>query len=452
MGCGCHNSDPAGNPSFALNFGALQQALACPPEGVGPVRLVVGFSGGMDSSVLLHLLAAMPHWRRQGLRAVHVHHGWSAQADDWVAHCQVVAAALAVPLQVLRVRMAHDDGHGPEARARRARYTALAAALADDELLVCAQHADDQAETVLLKLLRGSGLDGLGAMRELARVHGVRVWRPLLNVSRRELADYAEVHRLHWQEDPSNADPALARGWLRSQVLPLLHSRFPQLARTLGHTALHLQADARVLEQVTATALARCRLLDPRALHIQALLQQPADLRVRVLLQWLQGLNLPAPPVQLLQDMLKQLPLLAADREPSWRWGGQLLQRYRQVLYAVQHAPLPVDWQLDFDGSALCLPFGLGRVGFTRLRGSWRLRGRRGGERIRLRGIRRPLKKLLQELAIPPWERSRLVLLHELDAAGGEQLRAVLGLVLDDELRERLQTQGRLLWFPNGAD
>lgn len=414
--------------------------------------LVVAFSGGLDSTVLLHALASDSRARALGLRAVHVHHGWSPLADDWAAHCARFAAALQINLQVLRVRMDRSDGCGPEAQARRARYRALGQILTPQERLLTAHHADDQMETVLLKLLRGSGLDGLGGMRARARVLGVPVWRPLLTVPRAELLAYAQRHELRWLDDPSNADQQLARGWLRAQVLPVLLKRLPQLSLTLGHSARHLQADARLLQQLTEQALARCRLLDPLALDITALLAQPVDLQLRVLRAWLFALQLPAPPVQLLERLLADLPRLGADREPLWQSGDLRLQRYREVLYVVQQPPLPSNWSMEWDGAAMQLPLGLGHVQWsapiTHATGSrWQLRARRGGEQLQVRGMHRPLKKLLQELAVPPWERSRLVLLFELLPDGSEHLRAVLGVQLDDELRARLAVSGaRLLW------
>jgi tRNA(Ile)-lysidine synthase len=445
--------DMATNPLLSAIDGLLEHAPAGP-------RCVLAFSGGLDSSVLLHALAADRRARQQGLRAVHVHHGWSPLADAWVGHCENYAARWSVPLLSLRVQMDRGDGTGLEAQARRARYAALAAELHADEVLLTAQHADDQVETVLLKLLRGSGLDGLAGMRARARVHGVRVWRPLLAVPRSVLLAYAREHALQWLDDPSNTDPRLTRAWLRAQVLPVLQRRFPQLTQTLVHSTRFLSDDAALVQQLTGAALARCVLLDPRALNIEALLGQVAELRLRILLGWLHALDLPAPPVRLLQQMLVDLRRLAADREPLWQYANVRLQRYRQVLYASTDFLLPQDWSQDWDGTRRVLPFGLGEleliVGaapvdrpanpdlqFPR----WRLRARQGGERMHVRGVRRSLKKLLQELAVPPWQRGRLVLLFEVIADGNEVLRAVLGVVLDDAFRERSAAAGwRLLW------
>ncbi|KAB8172125.1 tRNA lysidine(34) synthetase TilS, partial [Lysobacter maris] len=176
-----------------------------PPDAPSPAPLLVAYSGGLDSTVLLHLLASEPRRRSDGLRAIHVHHGLHPDADDWARHCRRFCDALAIPLTVVRVEVARDAGLGLEAAARHARHAAFEAALGTDEVLVTGHHRDDQAETFLLRALRASGTDGLAAMRAWRRCGRGWLWRPLLETPRAALLEHAGTHALRWIEDPSNA-------------------------------------------------------------------------------------------------------------------------------------------------------------------------------------------------------------------------------------------------------
>ena len=190
--------------------------------------VMLGFSGGLDSTVLLHLLAANTDIRRNGLGAIHVHHGLHADADAWAAQCQRSCDALDVPLSIVHVDVDRASGQGLEGAARDARHRAFAQALADDEILALAHHRDDQAETFLLRALRGSGVDGLAAMRSWRAYANGWLWRPLLDVAREELHEHATAHGLAWIEDAGNGDPRFDRNFLRNAVMPLLRQRWPQ--------------------------------------------------------------------------------------------------------------------------------------------------------------------------------------------------------------------------------
>ena len=188
----------------------------------------VAFSGGLDSTVLLHRLAHDAVIRRQGLSAVHVHHGLQAEADAWAAHCATVCHALDVPLRTVRVQVDRERGEGLEAAARHARHAAFAATMGHGDVLAIAHHRDDQAETFLLRALRASGPDGLAAMRPWRAFGPGWLWRPLLETPRDDVHAYARAHALTWIEDPSNARTDLDRNFLRHDVLPLLEGRWPQ--------------------------------------------------------------------------------------------------------------------------------------------------------------------------------------------------------------------------------
>lgn len=203
-------------------------------------RYWIGYSGGLDSYVLLHLSARLGQTAgRFCFAAVHIHHGLQPTAEAWAEHCAEVCAQLGVPFHLMRVDAKPQSGQSPEEAARNARYRAFEDLLGKDEALLTAQHADDQAETVLLQLLRGAGLAGLAAMPEAMPLGRGVLLRPLLGWSRDALQQYAINHGLRWVEDPSNRDTAYDRNFIRHQIMPLLAGRWPGVAATLGRTARH---------------------------------------------------------------------------------------------------------------------------------------------------------------------------------------------------------------------
>ncbi|MDU4275768.1 MAG: tRNA lysidine(34) synthetase TilS, partial [Enterobacter asburiae] len=224
---------------------------------VSPYRqLLVGFSGGLDSTVLLHRLKC---WRDREpdvqLRAIHIHHGLSPRAEMWVAHCEAMCAAWAIPLLVERVTLA-EEGLGIEAQARKARYAAFAGALRTGEALVTAQHLDDQCETFLLALKRGSGPAGLSAMPERSEFAGTTLLRPLLGETRASLEVWAREHQLSWIEDESNQDDGYDRNFLRLRVLPLLSERWPHFADATARSAMLCAEQESLLDELLSDELA----------------------------------------------------------------------------------------------------------------------------------------------------------------------------------------------------
>lgn len=389
--------------------------------------IVVGFSGGLDSTVLLHACAASTQVHESGLRAIHVHHGLHRDADAWAVHCERICDALDVPLTVVRVTVAHGAGNGLEAAARKVRHAAFEAELGDDEVLALAHHRDDQAETFLLRALRASGPDGLAAMRPWRRFGRGWLWRPLLDLSRAQLLAYAQQHGLRWIEDPSNADTSLDRNFLRHRVLPLLRERWPHVDAAFARSAT-LSGDAvELLDAEDARALAAVRSDDPRTLDVTALSQLPAARRARVLRRWIAELTLPPLPAAGIARIENELLPAAADRVAEFAWQHAVIRRWRGVLHADrQRAALPRDWTLRWDGHApALLPDGgaLALEGTTQFDAPLLLCARQGGERITLpgRGHSHALKHVLQDLGVPPWQRERLPLLS---SAEGEVLAA----------------------------
>jgi len=409
----------------------------------------VAFSGGLDSTVLLHRLAHDPAIRRHGLSAVHVHHGLQAEADAWAAHCATVCQALDVPLRSVHVHVDRERGEGMEAAARHARHTAFAAAMGHGDVLATAHHRDDQAETFLLRALRASGPDGLAAMRPWRAFAPGWLWRPLLETPRSDLHAYARAHALTWIEDPSNARTDLDRNFLRHDVLPLLAQRWPQAMATFARSAA-LSADAAdLLADQDASWLARAATADPAAVRIESLQAASAAQRARVLRHWIATLSLPALPAEGVAHIEAHLLDARTDAQATFAWQDAIVRRWRDLLHAERHRPaLPDDWRATWDGIAPCLLPDGGRIvlegngtGFDM---PMTLTARQGGERITLpgRSHTHALKDVLQSLGVPPWERRQLPLLWRQD-----QLWAVGDLVLSADGDTWLRSQGaRLAW------
>jgi tRNA(Ile)-lysidine synthase len=419
----------------------------------GPARAVlVGFSGGLDSSALLHLLARAPTPLHGGLRAIHVHHGLHPQADAWARHCQSTCEAWSIPLRVVRVEVARS-GSGPEAAARAARHAAFAAELRDDEVLALAHHRDDQAETFLLRALRASGPDGLAAMRAWRRHGRGWLWRPLLALSRGELLAHAQRQGLQWIEDPSNRDATPDRNFLRHEVLPLLQRRWPQAGAALARSAALSAAAADLLDDEDAQALASVRCDDPQALDVAALLRLPAARRARVLRRWIDACALPPLPAAGVDHIEADLLHAAADDDARFAWSGAVVRRWRNLLHADRQRPaLPVGWQCAWDGTAmLALPHGgtLQLEGAPGFDSALLVHARRGGERIALpgRSHTHALKHALQDAGLPPWQRERLPLLSSDDG----ELLAAGDRILSAGFAQWLQARGASLRWSDRA-
>jgi len=352
-------------------------------------QVAVGLSGGVDSVVLLHLLRRAATRLGFQLSAVHVNHGLSAHAGAWERHCRALCREWRVPLEVRRVKVA-KKGKGLEAAAREARRSAFAGLRS--EVIALAHHLDDQAETVLLNLLRGAGVRGASAMSAAGAMGDKTLWRPLLAVPRRSILDYARARRLRWVEDESNRDDALTRSFLRLHVGPLLEARFPRWRESLARAARHFAA-------------------------------ADADARF-ALREFLRAQGLRAPSEAKLVDMLRQLTGQGA--RTAIAHDGALLRVYRgrlSVTEAEHAAPFAVlRWRgerrlpIPALGGELRFREATGRgIDAARLeRREVRVRLRAGGERLQpdARRPRRSLKNLFQDAGVPPWERARLPLLE----------------------------------------
>jgi tRNA(Ile)-lysidine synthase len=381
-------------------------ALLAPLRGK---RLAVGLSGGIDSVVLLHLLRALQRQYGYRLSAVHVNHGLSPNADDWEEFCRVFCRDLGVSFKSFKVKV-RKKRKGLEAAARDARREALSKLSVD--AIALAHHLDDQAETVLLNLLRGAGIEGASGMAAKSRLGSKLLLRPLLHVSRKEIAAYAAEHRLGWIEDESNRNTALTRNFLRHEVGPLLATRFPRWRESLARAARNFSR----------------RKSDPSQ-AMRALLASR---------------DLKAPSEAKLAEMLKQLE---AGRG-SIKHEGVMLRFYRGRVFPGKEKTVPRFKPKTWNGEArLPLPALGGELRFKRVRGRGidarlkplQVRLRFGGERLKLDARRphRTLKNLFQEAGVPPWERERLPLLYR-----GDDLVWAPGLGVDVKFLAASRAEG----------
>ncbi|EME8861486.1 tRNA lysidine(34) synthetase TilS [Enterobacter mori] len=408
-------------------------------QAVSPYRqLLVGFSGGLDSTVLLHRLKL---WRDQvsdvQLRAIHIHHGLSPHADAWVAHCEALCEAWSIPLRVERVIL-HEEGLGIEAQARKARYAAFALALRPGEALVTAQHLDDQCETFLLALKRGSGPAGLSAMPERARFAGTELIRPLLGETRASLESWAHEYQLSWIEDESNQDDSYDRNFLRLRVIPLLTERWEHFAEATARSATLCAEQESLLDELLSDELAEL-ISSEGALAIAPLEAMSAVRRAAVLRRWLASHHAVMPSRAMLSRIWDEVAKAREDATPSVILNGFEVRRYQGKLWWVKSRSSLSDVVLDWPCvvEALILPAGAGSVSLTnaghvrlpeadepvtvrfKAGGLLHIVGRNGG---------RKLKKIWQENNVPPWLRDTTPLLFY-----GETLIAAAGVFITEE-------------------
>lgn len=406
----------------------LDERLGDLPPGV----LWVGFSGGLDSTVLLHALAALPAARGRELAALHVCHGLHPDADDWAQQAAQFAASLGLPFHRCDVKVTGIAEDGVEAAARRARYAAFAARLPDAGTLALAHHRDDQVETVLMRLVHGAGLEGLAgmrALRPLRRGEHRLLWRPLLDVPRAELAAYAKQHGLSFIEDPANVHPDYTRNRLRHTVVPALRAAFPHAEAGIVAAAARLREEAVALDHIAREALQQVRDPSDNSLACAPLREMPSALRRHLIGLWLDALDLPRPPPGIWAQLQPDLLDARIDAEPVLAWRGARLRRFRERLYGDDGVDATTsDWSLSWDGQrALVLPRGLGTLAFLpeegvpenqpaaipQLENPFIVRARRGGEALQLNGHRQTVKKLLQKGDVPPWQRAQLPLVFD---------------------------------------
>lgn len=409
---------------------ALTDALAAWPA-ASP--LVVAFSGGLDSTCLLHSAAQLARTAARPLRALHINHGINADAGHWQHHCQQLCAALDLRLDSVAVEL---PATASEDDARRARFAVFEAQLEAGELLLLAQHLDDQLETLLLRLMRGAGPGGLAGMPGQRALGAGRLLRPWLALPRAQLLDYAQQHKLNWIEDDSNAETHFDRNYCRHEVLPTLEQRWPNYRESWQKSQALLRESDQLISDLAGLDLAKVAGDKPGILKLEPLQALSPPRQRNMLRYWLQHtLGLPQVNWQLLQRLTADIVRPGGADDAQLEAGEYYLQVYQQQLFALHRrnwaAPDAGVWQASVQAS-LALPDN-GRLsaqsttgkGLAKSHaGKLQIRYREGGESLQLPGRpSKPLKKIFQEHGVPPWLRARTPLLY-----CAEQLACVPGI------------------------
>lgn len=428
--------------------------------GLTPVHsLVVAFSGGLDSTVLLALAAQFAKERGINIRAVHIAHGLQDAANAWPAHCAQVAAALGVACVTQAVQVVLGPRVSLEAAAREARYQALSEAMRPNDILLTGHHLDDQAETLLLALKRGAGIKGLASMPE-RKSFGLELkknqqWRPLLSCSRQSLEAYATEQSLSWIEDPSNSDNNFDRNFLRNRILPALLAQWPSFNETLARSA-ELCAEQLQLAQEWAECDLPALLNGVDGLSIEGLTALSVARRHNVLRHWLQQHHVHPSRAQL-QVIWQEVALAQQDANPEVRLDASRICRYQGALYVpvTQGQPralanLVAEQWLDAGVGQLRLSWVeqeadlIAELNISQLQLCFNISGLRAQPQGRAGS--RPLKKLWQEYAVPTWLRAQMPLLLGQERQG-EELIAVPGLFVSQAFTAQPNQAGwRLEW------
>ncbi|MCK4842897.1 MAG: tRNA lysidine(34) synthetase TilS [Methylococcales bacterium] len=388
-------------------------------------RIFIAYSGGVDSHVLLDLTSSITEIKTK-IIAVYVDHGLQSESASWTKHCQAVCLALDVKFHTIKVNAQRSAGQSQEEVARDARYHALRELLSKDDVLLVAQHQEDQMETVLLQLFRGAGVQGLSGMPVSMNFGKGLMCRPFLDVSKQAINNYAEKNNLHWIEDPSNASDEFKRNFLRNKIVPQLKQHWPALDKTITRSARHC-ANSHKLLQGLAKALMKPLYDDgDLTLNITGLLKLEYEKQSLVLRQWLADKQLKMPSEKNLNRIINEVALAKQSASPEVQLKGFCIRRYRNKLYCLKTIS-PIDagnvqsWateqqQIELkDGRVITLINSSKGIPKKRWENSQvLLKFRQGAERIVLpdREGGRSLKKIFQEKSVPPWERNNVPLIY----------------------------------------
>lgn len=403
-------------------------------------QFLIGLSGGLDSTVLLALWEKyrqkQPHLQ---LRAIHIHHGLSPNADHWVAHCQQLCQQFSIPLIIEKVQLSR--GMGVEAAARQARYHAIQRHILPQEMLVTAHHQQDQTETFFLALKRGSGVNGLSAMKTQSAVFNFTIFRPLLPFSRQQLHQYAIENQLSWIEDESNQDNQYERNFLRNEILPKLRERWTHFDQAVQRSATHCAEQQQLLAELLQPELEKYADKTHRTFDLTDF-SQWSDLKQKALLRlWLETLQQPMPSTKQLEQLIQDVIFAETDRNPQFQLGDKILRRYQQRLYLTEIfadlRALKISVRLN---QQIELPDNLGEISFTQTQSDiqiqWQgksyplpltdapisIRFAYSGKVRNAQGVHQDIKKLWQAHNVPVWQRTRTPLIFY-----GEHFQSAVG-------------------------
>ena len=412
--------------------------------------MTIALSGGIDSVVLLHLLHQLQKTQNFTLKASHVHHGLSKNADKWVKFCEKLCTKLSVPLDVHRIKLPQKKSLGIEGEARQLRYEKLLQSQTD--LVVLAHHEDDQAETFLLQLIRGAGVKGLSSMAHFDATR--RLWRPLLNTSRIDIERYAKKHKLKWIEDESNQNIDFDRNFIRSKVLPILKNRFNHIIKVIARSASHLAEAQHLLDDLAKIDLKshlksiNCK----HKLNVKTLEKLSVSRAKNVLRYWREMNGQMMPSKDLLDELLRQA--LTAKKDATIKIElskADEIRRYRDDIYIVpKNKNIQKKYEIIWSGeSEIILPNGQ-KLTFKKVKGKGinfkflddkklKIRNRHGGEFFKPNSKRptKKIKQLLQESNFPPWEREFFPMIFV-----GVELAAVPNFGIDQKFQTGPQITG----------
>lgn len=402
---------------------------------------LIGLSGGVDSTVLLHLFVRLAERMPLKFRAIHIHHGISPNADHWLNHCRQLCQQFNVSFCFEKVQI--QDHSNIEAQARQARYQAIQKHLNSNEMLVTAHHLDDQSETFLLALKRGSGVKGLAAMPTLSRLFSVPIFRPLLSVTRRQLEQYLAENQLTAIFDESNDDLRYERNFLRHQVLPLLRQRWATIDLAIVRSAQHCAEQEQLLEELLQP-LFQQHLMQDNSLNLKGFCDYSLHKQRYLLRYWFAYLQQPMPSQKQLQVLLDEVIGAKNDRQPELQLNQKVVRRYQQQLYLtpiyqdLRIIKLPIQI-----GETVILPDNLGELYCYQqhhyLYFEWQQQqlilplpkapyqitiGFHYSKTVKIKANTKhtDIKKVWQMLAVPPWQRNRIPLIFI-----NEQLKGAVG-------------------------
>lgn len=434
---------------------SIKSALFCALSKHPNMPLVIAYSGGVDSQVLLHALASLKQKNSlyasipNAITVCHVNHGVSANASAWQAFAEQTCQKLNLALTVCHLNVQTQAQQSLEALLRDARYHALHSIYSESSLIITGHHSDDQAETFLLALKRGSGLKGLSAMSAETKKANDLLVRPLLNISRAEILDYAKAHELAWVEDESNNDTRFDRNFLRNDILPVLSKRWPSIASTINRSSMHCLEGQLLLNELAAEDLKLCK-YEVKSLSVEALIKL-SHARFNNLIRYFLELNHCLMPSTEQLAQLRQQLSAADDKNPAVKVGEHYFRRYKGTLYLTADFDDISDWQTEITlcetESVIELPDHLGYLNFFKnafidvQEGSQQIALPEKEQKVTIRfnhdnpnclpdyrNHSRSLKKVLQEQNIPPWQRKRIPFLYY-----GDVLVAAIGFFVCQE-------------------
>ncbi|WP_144391729.1 tRNA lysidine(34) synthetase TilS [Pleionea sediminis] len=418
---------------------SLEQFLSC---NTLPNIWWIGYSGGMDSTVLLYALKQISrHYPSVQLRAIHVNHGIAEQADEWEEHCRDFCHWLNVKFHSEKVTLSNQTRQGLEQLARKERWRVFQNKISKNDVLWLAHHKDDQVETIFLNLLRGSGVAGVRGMQADSQRYDIQVLRPFLNSCRSQLAEFANTHQLNWIDDPSNFESDQRRNFLRNDILPVIEKQWSGYRDPVVRFGKHMESTQRLLDEFAESDFRQVYKEEQDGLSIADLKVLSWDRLINLLRYWIVQFELMAPSSSKLEEFVRQLQESTIDSQITLATGEYCLKQSGQCLYMIPEAlTQPVDYEYhwaNFPETIVLPKINRQLTASTNSKRGIRapdksvrvtVRSRKGGERCwpHTRSKATTLKKFFNESGVPGWERDKIPLVFY-----DEQLVAAVGYFYD---------------------